>query len=226
MARPRCTYNPVMKVNLQKISIAIANTTDEEAGKWLKKAIADIYSECSAKDTDKMVKEAFESNKAERSNISEKNRKNYVKRKNLKSSAAPGEQTHSPNTNTNTTVKSIQGAADELLVYGVMENVRLTKDQHISVIKAFGNINTANREINNLSTGLSDGKVKSSNHFATLIRWANRNAEREEKKPTSFAQQERDRQARMLGLRTDAEVLAEMNKQRQQQEDEDFDLIP
>lgn len=59
------------------------------------------------------------------------------------------------------------------LVWGQFENIFLTQKQHDDFCVHVGNVNEAKQIIDSLSCKLEDGSVNSSNHYATLMRWAN-----------------------------------------------------
>ena len=58
------------------------------------------------------------------------------------------------------------------LVYGSCENVFLTQDEFNKIAMDVGNLKEANSLVEDLSLNLADGKIESSNHFATLQKWA------------------------------------------------------
>jgi len=57
--------------------------------------------------------------------------------------------------------------------YGELSNVLLTSDEHAKLVKRFGEHETAQR-IDRLSLYIPDSKKKYSNHYATILRWAER----------------------------------------------------
>ena len=59
------------------------------------------------------------------------------------------------------------------LVWGQFENVLLTQKQHDDFCVHVGNVNEAKKIIDSLSCKLEDGSFNSSNHYATLMHWAN-----------------------------------------------------
>lgn len=59
------------------------------------------------------------------------------------------------------------------LVWGQFENVFLTQKQHDDFCVHVGNVNEANKIIDSLSCKLEEGSFNSSNHYATLVYWAN-----------------------------------------------------
>lgn len=74
------------------------------------------------------------------------------------------------------------------LVWGHFENVLLTQKQHDDFCVHVGNVNEANKIIDSLSCKLEDGSTTSSNHYASLMHWANyRKAKAEEAAETAKA---------------------------------------
>lgn len=57
------------------------------------------------------------------------------------------------------------------LVWGSCENVYLTQDEFNKLGMDLGNLNAAREIVEDLSLSLSDGKVDSCDHFATLQKW-------------------------------------------------------
>lgn len=56
---------------------------------------------------------------------------------------------------------------------GEFANVSLTQEQYNSLLQLVGNMNDCNRLIDDFSANLADGTTTSTNHFATLKKWAN-----------------------------------------------------
>lgn len=71
------------------------------------------------------------------------------------------------------TAKKAAVKKTDQLVWGQFENVFMTQKQHDDFCVHVGNVNEANKIIDSLSCKLEDGSFNSSNHYATLLHWAN-----------------------------------------------------
>lgn len=58
-------------------------------------------------------------------------------------------------------------------VWGTFANVYLSQDEYNEVMRLVGNLNSTREMVDSLSAKLEDGSVTSSNHYATLVYWAN-----------------------------------------------------
>ena len=59
------------------------------------------------------------------------------------------------------------------IVWGTFENVYLSQDEYNEVMRLVGNLNSTREMVDSLSAKLEDGSITSSNHYATLVYWAN-----------------------------------------------------
>jgi hypothetical protein len=139
---------------------------DAELGKWFRTALADLSSGCVRENVDPFVREiydhAFNGMKAKQENQSNQ----YQRRK--ESNGAANLQTM-PEKHP----ESDRTATNGQLVWGQFENVLLTQKQHDDFCVHVGNVNEAKKIIDSLSCKLEDGSFNSSNHYATLMYWAN-----------------------------------------------------
>lgn len=85
----------------------------------------------------------------------------------------------------------------EQVVWGKFENVYLSQDEYNELARLLGNLNTAREMVDSLSAKLEDGSTTSSNHYATLVYWANyrKNHPAEQK---TFAERDAERQIQTL----------------------------
>ena len=85
----------------------------------------------------------------------------------------------------------------EQVVWGKFENVYLSQDEYNELARLIGNLNTAREMVDSLSAKLEDGSITSSNHYATLVYWANyrKNHPAEQK---TFAERDAERQIQTL----------------------------
>lgn len=59
------------------------------------------------------------------------------------------------------------------IVWGTFANVYLSQDEYNEVMRLVGNLNSTREMVDSLSAKLEDGSITSSNHYATLVYWAN-----------------------------------------------------
>ena len=59
------------------------------------------------------------------------------------------------------------------VIWGTFENVYLSQDEFNELARLVGNLNSTREMIDSLSAKLEDGSTTSSNHYATLVYWAN-----------------------------------------------------
>lgn len=189
--------------------------TDEEWGKWSKNALNDLSIGCVKKDTDPHVKKMFDSAKTKMENEYQRKRKWYEENKAGNTAEKPEsqatEEAHAPRTEPERMPAAHQEQCQQLqpsaqkaavkkpeqVVWGKFENVYLSQDEYNELARLVGNLNTAREMIESLSAKLEDGSITSSNHYATLVYWANyrKNHPAEQK---TFAERDAERQIQTL----------------------------
>lgn len=144
-------------------SIAASFKNDAEFGRWVKKAFDDMSIGCILDDTDPRIR-AIYTDAVERMEYEYKRKKEWEERKNKENEKKTENPVERP------TKSDSKGPGD--LVYGSCENVFLTQDEFNKIAMDVGNLKEANSLVEDLSLNLADGKIESSNHFATLQKWA------------------------------------------------------
>ena len=147
------------KVIFDEFVLHFMNKTDEQIANDIKESIAALLMKNDEGDSfgSKMVRLSLERIK--------KNSETGFKNKSNGNSGKPN---------------SHQVKAPDQLVYGKMENVFLTQEEFNDIATQVGNINDANRLIDDLSCKMADGSFQSDNHFATLCYWASYRKEKGE----------------------------------------------
>ena len=87
------------------------------------------------------------------------------------------------------------------VVWGTFENVYLSQEEFNELARLVGNLNSTREMIDSLSAKLEDGSTTSSNHYATLVYWANwrkKADEEKEKGKETFTEREGRRQVEQL----------------------------
>lgn len=86
-------------------------------------------------------------------------------------------------------------------VWGTFANVYLSQDEYNEILHLVGNLNSTREMVDSLSAKLEDGSTTSSNHYATLVYWANwrkKADEEKEKGKETFTEREGRRQVEQL----------------------------
>lgn len=169
-------------------SIAASFKNDAEFGRWVKKAFDDMSIGCVLDDTDPRIR-AIYTEAFDRMEYEYKRKKEWEERKNKE--IAEAEKIDEPKPLPRQVRSSNDAKTPDQLVWGQFENVLLTQKQHDDFCVHVGNVNEANKIIDSLSCKLEDGSTKSSNHYATLVRWANYR----EEKAAEAAETAKDRAA-------------------------------
>ena len=148
-------------------SIAASFKNDAEFGRWVKKAFDDMSIGCVLDDTDPRIR-AIYTEAFDRMEYEYKRKKEWEERKNKENAEIEknDETRLLPRSNNET-------KTPDQLVWGQFENVLLTQKQHDDFCVHVGNVNEAKKIIDSLSCKLEDGSFNSSNHYATLMHWAN-----------------------------------------------------
>ena len=148
-------------------SIAASFKNDAEFGRWVKKAFDDMSIGCVLDDTDPRIR-AIYTEAFDRMEYEYKRKKEWEERKNKENAEIEknDETKLLPRSNNET-------KTPDQLVWGQFENVLLTQKQHDDFCVHVGNVNEAKKIIDSLSCKLEDGSFNSSNHYATLMHWAN-----------------------------------------------------
>ena len=190
--------------------------TDEEWGKWSKKALNDLSIGCVKKDTDPHVKKMFESAKTKMENEYQRKRKWYEENKagntaenseHQATKEAPAPRTEperrpsapqqQPRRQSQQVAQNAAVKKPGQVVWGSFENVYLSQDEFNDLALLVGNLNDTREMIDSLSAKLEDGSITSMNHYATLVYWANyrKNHPAEQK---TFAERDAERQIQTL----------------------------
>ena len=148
-------------------SIAASFKNDAEFGRWVKKAFDDMSIGCVLDDTDPRIR-AIYTEAFDRMEYEYKRKKEWEERKNKENAETEKIDEPKPLPRSNNETKT-----PGQLVWGQFENVLLTQKQHDDFCVHVGNVNEAKKIIDSLSCKLEDGSFNSSNHYATLIYWAN-----------------------------------------------------
>ena len=148
-------------------SIAASFKNDAEFGRWVKKAFDDMSIGCVLDDTDPRIR-AIYTEAFDRMEYEYKRKKEWEERKNKENAETEKIDEPKPLPRSNNETKT-----PGQLVWGQFENVLLTQKQHDDFCVHVGNVNEAKKIIDSLSCKLEDGSFNSSNHYATLMHWAN-----------------------------------------------------
>ena len=194
--------------------IAASFKNDAEFGRWVKKAFDDMSIGCILDDTDPRIRaiytEAFDRMEYEYNRKKEwEERKNKEKPENSETQATEESSAHRTEPERRPAAhqeqrQQVQPSATkaavkkpEQVVWGKFENVYLSQDEYNELARLVGNLNTAREMVDSLSAKLEDGSITSSNHYATLVYWANyrKNHPAEQK---TFAERDADRQIQTL----------------------------
>lgn len=194
--------------------IAASFKNDAEFGRWVKKAFDDMSIGCILDDTDPRIRaiytEAFDRMEYEYNRKKEwEERKNKEKPENSETQATEESSAHRTEPERRPAAhqeqrQQVQQSATkaavkkpEQVVWGKFENVYLSQDEYNELARLVGNLNTAREMVESLSAKLEDGSITSSNHYATLVYWANyrKNHPAEQK---TFAERDADRQIQTL----------------------------
>lgn len=151
-------------------SIAASFKNDAEFGRWVKKAFDDMSIGCVLDDTDPRIR-AIYTEASDRMEYEYKRKKEWEERKNKEN--AETEKNDETKLLPRQARSNNETKAPDQLVWGQFENVFLTQKQHDDFCVHVGNVNEAKKIIDSLSCKLEDGSFSSSNHYATLMYWAN-----------------------------------------------------
>lgn len=147
-------------------SIAASFKNDAEFGRWVKKAFDDMSIGCVLDDTDPRIR-AIYTEAFDRMEYEYKRKKEWEERKNKENAETGKIDEPKP------LPRQARPKTPDQLVWGKFENVFLTQEQHDDFCVHVGNVNEAKKIIDSLSCKLADGSFNSSNHYATLMHWAN-----------------------------------------------------
>lgn len=164
--------------------------SDEEWGRWSKNALNDLSIGCVKKNTDPQVKKMFETAKTKMENEYQRKRKWYEENKAGNTAENPEttttEETSAPRPERRPSAhqqqprQQAQPVAQKAAVkkpgqevWGTFANVYLSQDEYNEILHLVGNLNSTREMIDSLSAKLEDGSTTSSNHYATLVYWAN-----------------------------------------------------
>lgn len=164
--------------------------SDEEWGRWSKNALNDLSIGCVKKDTDPQVRKMFEAAKTKMENEYQRKRKWYEENKAGNTSENPEPQDTEeataprPERKTAATQQQPRQQAQPVAqkaavkkpgqeVWGTFANVYLSQDEYNEILHLVGNLNSTREMVDSLSAKLEDGSTTSSNHYATLVYWAN-----------------------------------------------------
>lgn len=191
--------------------------SDEEWGRWSKNALNDLSIGCVKKDTDPKVRKMFEAAKTKMENEYQRKRKWYEENKAGNTAENPEplntEETPAPRPERRPAApqqprQQAQPVAQKAAVkkpgqevWGTFANVYLSQDEYNEILHLVGNLNSTREMVDSLSAKLEDGSTTSSNHYATLVYWANwrkKADEEKEKGKETFAEREGRRQVEQL----------------------------
>ena len=131
---------------------------------------------CVLDDTDPRIR-AIYTEAFDRMEYEYKRKKEWEERKNKEN--AETEKIDEPKPLPRQVRSSNETKTPDQLVWGQFENVLLTQKQHDDFCVHVGNVNEAKQIIDSLSCKLADGSFSTSNHYATLVHWANYRKEKE-----------------------------------------------
>jgi hypothetical protein len=96
----------------------------------------------------------------------------------VKQNGASGEKdANQISTPSSSSSSSISSSGEEKKIYGLFQNVKLTRSEHAKLVESFGESGAQHR-IENLSSYVASKGKKYSSHYATLLVWERKNGNR------------------------------------------------